>query len=99
MGPARDPCPLCLAEKLTRWFEETDLYWIALCKTCGVPMVMLKRHDTVVTPTEWAHMITALRRVALEFFPHPMWKIDHDCRQIPDHWHAHARPVKVEEDA
>ena len=86
-----ETCPLCQAEKLTHWFEETDLYWIALCKTCNVPMVVLKRHDTDISVDEAADMISALAEIADEFFGTSIWRLDRECRKIPDHWHAHAR--------
>lgn len=86
-----DPCPLCLAEKLTHWFEETDLYWIALCKTCNVPMVVLKRHDTDVTADEAFDMLVALAGVADKYFGTTLWTLDRKPGRIPDHIHWHAR--------
>lgn len=95
MAITTEACPLCQAEKLTHWFEETDLYWIALCKTCNVPMVVLKRHDTDVSLDEAADMICALMRIADAFFGKhhgtSLCVLDRETRQIPDHWHAHAR--------
>jgi hypothetical protein len=86
----RPSCQLCRAERITPWYHEDDLCWIAECEICAVPMVVWRKHGTDPPPGELAHMRGQLERIAAvevgEF-----WVDDH-MRNIPDHWHAHARP-------
>lgn len=84
-------CDLCEAAKFTHWYFEDDVCWIADCEVCIVPMVVWKQHDTAPDPTSQAHMRAALTRVADERFGTGAWSFDDDMRQIPDHYHAHAR--------
>jgi len=83
-------CQLCRAERITPWYHEDDLCWIAECEICAVPMVVWRTHGTDPPAAHLAHMRGELERVAVvevgEF-----WVDDH-MRNIPDHWHAHARP-------
>ena len=88
---SRDPkCMLCRAEKITPWFHEDEVCWIAECEICAVPMVVWRFHGTRPPEAHLAHMAERIREVAArevgEFF------IDDHMRNIPDHWHAHARP-------
>ena len=87
----KDPaCDLCKARKMTPWLHEDDLCWIAECEICAVPMVVWRFHGTQPPDEHLAHMRARVSDVAArevgEFF------IDDDMRNIPDHWHAHARP-------
>jgi len=41
-------CDLCLAEKLTKWYYEDDICWIADCKSCKIPMLVFKQHTMKV---------------------------------------------------
>jgi hypothetical protein len=87
----RDPtCELCRAKKMTPWFHEDDVCWIAECDICAVPMVVWRFHGTRPPDEHLAHMRLRIAEVAArevgEFF------IDDHMRNIPDHWHAHARP-------
>jgi hypothetical protein len=87
----RDPkCMLCRAEKITPWFHEDDVCWIAECDICAVPMVVWRFHGTRPPDEHLDHMRARIREVAArevgEFF------IDDHMRNIPDHYHAHARP-------
>ena len=44
---AKDPdCDLCEAAKITHWFHEDDVCWIAECELCSTPMVVWKDHGT-----------------------------------------------------
>jgi hypothetical protein len=83
-------CMLCRAEKITPWFHEDDVCWIAECEICAVPMVVWRFHGTQPPDAHLTHMRERIREVAArevgEFF------IDDHMRNIPDHWHAHARP-------
>src|SRR4051794_32286004 len=35
-------CDLCEAARITPWFHEDDLCWIAECEICATPMVVLR---------------------------------------------------------
>lgn len=49
-------CDLCRAEKLTKWHYEDDIVYICDCKTCNIPMVVLKRHAKLPDKEEWLHI-------------------------------------------
>src|SRR5215510_7039473 len=40
-----DHCELCEAARITPWFHEDELCWIAECEICAVPMVVWRAHD------------------------------------------------------
>lgn len=83
-------CDLCAAARLTTWYHEDDVCWVADCEICEVPMVVWRRHGTEPSADELAHMTAALERIAAERFA-DFW-VDGHRRNIPDHWHAHGRP-------
>lgn len=88
-----DPvCELCEAAPLTTRYHEDELCWIADCEACQVPMVVWRRHGAEPSPDEVARMLAQLRLVATVRFggPDAFW-VDEVMRQIPDHFHAHAR--------
>jgi len=84
-------CDLCDAARLTRWYHEDELCWVADCELCAVPMVVWRRHGTDPPAADAAHMTAALERVAATVFP--TFVVDPVRRNIPDHLHAHARPT------
>lgn len=84
-------CLLCRAEKITSWFHEDDVCWIAECEICAVPMVVWRSHGTLPSTAHLDHMLTHLKNVAKRELV-DFWIDDH-MRNIPDHWHAHARPA------
>lgn len=88
-----DDCELCEAKKVTPWIHEDSLCWIAICKSCMLPFVVLRRHSVSPTTEEREHMLNALKIVASQLAPWTSWRIDTERRKIPDHWHAHARMV------
>ncbi len=86
-----DPtCLLCRAERITPWFHEDDTCWVAECEICATPMVVWRSHGVTPPADERAHMLACLERAAREHLG-PFWVDDH-MRNIPDHFHAHARP-------
>ncbi len=85
-------CQLCDAEKLTEWFHEDDECWIAACTICAVPMVVWKRHDPGPPEEVLARLHAKLTTVVQAHFTFDHY-VDDDMRRIPDHYHAHARPV------
>jgi hypothetical protein len=83
-------CELCEAVTMTTWWFDDDVCWVAECESCGVPMVVWKRHDPSPCAELKAEMLDRLRVVADQHGPSNYW-IDDTLRTIPDHYHAHAR--------
>ena len=83
-------CDLCEAARLTEWFHEDDLCWIAECEVCSVPMIVWKVHDPSPSDEVKASLHATLRRVVEALFVDEIY-IDDNMRNIPDHYHAHAR--------
>ena len=86
-----DGCELCEAARFTPWFHEDDVCWVAECEVCCIPMVVWNRHGTEPPEAEVDHMIRELTRVGDEVFGGEEFAIDRVMRQIPTHFHAHAR--------
>jgi hypothetical protein len=85
-------CDLCEAARLTAWHYEDETCWVADCEVCGVPMVVWKEHGAFPPEAAVVHMIERLEQVAAEVFgAEATWSVDRVMRQIPDHFHAHAR--------
>lgn len=84
-------CDLCQAARITPWHHEDDVCWVADCEICEVPMVVWKHHGTEPPADALAHMHAALGAVAAARLGD--FRVDGVRRQIPDHWHAHARPT------
>ena len=87
-----DDCDLCEAARITPWFHEDDICWIAECEICAVPMVVWRepRRRAAGRPAR-AHARPARDRwsPSTSTFEH---YVDDNMRNIPDHYHAHARP-------
>jgi hypothetical protein len=90
-GVKADDCDLCEAAKITHWFHEDDVCWIAECEICDTPMVVWRWHGVEPGETALAHMHAQLARVAGDVFDGHY--VDDNMRNIPDHYHAHARPA------
>jgi len=86
-----DHCDLCEAARITPWFHEDDICWIADCEICDVPMVVWREHGAAPPADALAHMHTQLARIAVEVLTVEHY-VDDNMRNIPDHYHAHARP-------
>ena len=84
-------CELCEAARLTPWYHEDEICWIADCEICSVPMVVWRSHGPTPPEEERNHMVEALTRVADAELGAGTYRIDQVMRQIPDHFHAHAR--------
>jgi hypothetical protein len=84
-------CDLCEAARITPWYHEDDVCWIAECEICAVPMVVWRVHDDDPPPGALAHMHDRLAEVVTEHFGFEHY-VDDNMRNIPDHYHAHARP-------
>ncbi len=84
-------CELCEAARLTEWFYEDDMCWVAECEACWVPMVVWKTHNP--NPPEEVRVVlidrlveVVKRQYSFEYY------VDDRLRSIPTHYHAHARP-------
>ena len=87
-----DPdCDLCEAARLTPWFHEDELCWIAECEICAVPMVVGRSHDPNPPEHVKAELHARLAAVVTTHFDFEHY-VDDNMRNIPDHYHAHARP-------
>jgi hypothetical protein len=84
-------CDLCRAAKMTPWYHEDDICWVAECDVCDTPMVVWRWHGVVPPPDHKAHMHERLKEIAAAHFGEIY--IDDHMRNIPDHYHAHGRPV------
>ncbi len=88
-----DPhCDLCEEARITPWFHEDELCWIAECEICAVPMVVWRAHDAAPPDEVKAELHARLARVVRAHFTFEHY-VDDNMRNIPDHYHAHARPV------
>jgi hypothetical protein len=84
-------CDLCRAARITAWYHEDEICWIAECDICEVPMVVWRFHGVEPPGDHLAHMRERLAEVAgRELGDH---YVDDHMRNIPDHYHAHARPA------
>ena len=86
-----DHCDLCEAARITPWFHEDDVCWIAECEICAVPMVVRRHLGVEATPEHLEHMHGQLANVVGAHFEFEHY-VDDNMRNIPDHYHAHARP-------
>ncbi|MEM8903543.1 MAG: hypothetical protein AAGA17_11875 [Actinomycetota bacterium] len=86
-----ESCELCAADRWTHWYHEDATCWVADCEACDTPMVVWAHHGTEPSDTEVAHMLDRLAAAADERFGPGGWTIDRTMRQVPEHFHAHAR--------
>lgn len=90
--PGHDPdCELCLAHKLSAWLHEDEECWVAECIICSTPMIVWRPHGMPDDATE-ARLLEVFTGVADAHYGAGGWWLDAHRRNIPDHWHAHARP-------
>ena len=87
-----DGCDLCEAARITPWYHEDDICWIAECEICATPMVVWRGHGVDPPADELAHMHEKLASVVMTHFEFEHY-VDDNMRNIPDHYHAHGRPV------
>jgi hypothetical protein len=87
-------CELCELARTTPWyaeFSEPFRFAILDCDSCDVPMAVLGAHRQAPSAEERLVIQEALTRIANEKYPQG-WFFDDHMRQIPDHYHLHARP-------
>jgi hypothetical protein len=86
-----DGCELCEAARITPWHHEDDVCWVADCEICDVPMVVWRRHGADPPSAAVDHMIGVLEQVGTARFGPEGFSVDRVMRQMPHHFHAHAR--------
>jgi hypothetical protein len=87
-------CELCELAPTTTWYAQYDdpfRFTILDCDSCDVPMAVLGAHRAAPTEEEREAMRDALATIADAKYP-AGWYFDDHMRQIPDHYHLHARP-------
>ena len=52
IGDRDDACLLCAAERITPWYHEDDVCWIAECEICATPMVVWRWHGIEPSPDD-----------------------------------------------
>ena len=88
-------CDLCEAAVLTTRYYEDETCWIADCEICEVPMVVWRQHDPHPPDDVRMRLHEVLAVVADRELGAGQWGLDDHMRNIPDHYHAHARPPYV----
>src|SRR5206468_7717723 len=68
-------CDLCRAARITPWYYEDEICWIAECEICEVPMVVWRFHGTTPPDEHVVHMRERLREVATAQFGSSGWTI------------------------
>ena len=84
-------CELCEAARFTHWYAETEDGWIADCEVCSVPMAVWWHHGTEPAAEVSERLFAALGEAADQRFGTGLWELDTTMRQVPTHFHAHAR--------
>lgn len=90
---AERTCELCELARTTRWyaqFYEPFPFTVLDCDSCDVPMAVLGEHRSAVTPGEREVMQRALEMLAAVLDLGELY-FDDRMRQIPEHYHLHAR--------
>ena len=85
-----DNCDLCRAARITPWYHEDDICWVAECDICETPMVVWRFHGVKPPEDHLRHMHERLKDIATAEFGE--FYVDDHMRNIPDHYHAHGRP-------
>ena len=92
-GPGR-PCERCEPVRSTRryaTFHEPFAFPVLHCDSCHTPMAVLAEHRAVATEEERSVMQKALGLVVETMGLGEVAIFDDRMRQIPDHYHLHAR--------
>src|SRR6185369_5500446 len=77
-----DGCDLCRAARITHWYHEDDICWVAECDVCDVPMVVWRFHGTEPPTEHLTHMHERLREIATRQLGEIY--VDDHMRNIPD---------------
>lgn len=65
---------------------------MAECMACDTPMIVWRPHGLPDEETE-GRLLEVLENVADDYYGDASWWPDPRRRNIPDHWHCHARPA------
>ena len=87
-------CELCHLTHTTTWYAEFDepfRFVILECDSCNVPMAVPGAHRKAPTRAEREVLGRELGKIADVKYPRG-WFFDDHMRQIPEHYHLHARP-------
>ena len=84
-------CELCQAARFTHWYASDDDGWVADCELCQVPMMVWWHHGSEPPPEIAGRLTARLAAVADRRFGVDGWTLDLEMRQVPTHFHAHAR--------
>lgn len=90
-------CELCELKQYTQWYCHFDYpfsFTILDCDSCDTPMAVLGEHRATPTDEERLFMSEALSLIARRKYGENKFVIDGVMRQIPDHCHIHARPIR-----
>ncbi len=90
-------CDLCELKEYTPWYASfTQPFHFAIldCDSCDTPMAVLREHRVELADQERAFIVEALSLVARAKYGEGEFIIDQVMRQIPDHFHMHARPTR-----
>lgn len=74
-------CELCNAIKDAIWIEGS--FFGLICKSCKIPMIVLKHHKENLSVGERNEMINIIKK------RYPNYILRGYMRSIPDHWHDH----------
>lgn len=89
--PPDAECELCRADRFTHWYAVTADGWVADCEVCSVPMVVWWDHGPEAPAPVREELFAALAVAADDRFGAGNWQLDTTMRQVPEHFHAHAR--------
>lgn len=77
-------CELCELEKLSVWHYADGIIVICDCLTCGVPMLVFRRHGDVPLAEE-----LHARLKLIEFYGSQLVKVRMKAKKIQGHRHWH----------
>lgn len=77
---------------MTAWHYEDECCWVADCDACRAPMVVWREHGASPPADALDQMIGVLETAAGAIYGEGGFVVDRVMRQIPGHFHAHARP-------
>jgi len=77
-------CELCALERRSKWYLENGLMVICDCVTCGIPMLVFRRHGPRMEEEHFK-----AREKLIELYGKRLVKIRTKARRIKDHEHWH----------
>ena len=86
-------CDLCILERKTNIYMETDKFIILDCDSCHIPMSVWKEHTMSIDKGHELWMEKRLSKIGEVFYKGKPFFIDKVQRKIPNHLHWHCRPI------